>query len=292
MMAVMGLVALVSLAAGSILLRRGLRQARSEQVLQRLTNAQPAQARGAGRQRLERALLRAGLQVDGRRLGAWLTSWLAGLVLSALLGGNWPLLLAMALLPPLVLRAYLAWRYRQRVRRMIEQLPPFLDHVIRSLKSGRTLGDGVLLAMQNAVEPLHAGFARSRRNIERGMPLDEALDDFAELYEQDEFRILALGVRVNQRYGGNASELLENLIGMIRDRERAARQLRAMTGETRISALVLAGLPVSLAAYIFISTPAFLLGLWADATGKLVLLAAFVLQAAGSFLLWRMQRSV
>lgn len=292
MVAVMGLglVALASLAAGSVLLRRGWRQAGSERVLLQLTDGQPA-AGNAGRRRLERELLRAGLQMDGSRLGVWLGVWLAGLALGGLLGG-WTLLLALALLPPLLLRTYLAWRYRQRVRRMIAQLPTFLDHVIRSLKSGRTLGDAVLLAMRNAAEPLHTALARSCRNIERGMPLDEALDDFAVLYEQDEFRILALGVRVNQRYGGNASELLESLIGMIRDRDRAARQLRAMTGETRISALILAGLPITLAAYIFISNPTFLLGLWLDGAGKLVLLAAFLLQVAGSFLLWRMLRSV
>jgi hypothetical protein len=52
--------------------------------------------------------------------------------------------------------------------------------------------------------------------------------------------LFALGLKVNHRYGGNASELLENLIKMIREREQAARQLSAMTGETRITAVVLA----------------------------------------------------
>ncbi|EGH49225.1 type II secretion system protein, partial [Pseudomonas syringae pv. pisi str. 1704B] len=51
------------------------------------------------------------------------------------------------------------------------------------------------------------------------------------------------------RYGGNASELMENLIKLIRDREQAGRQLRAMTGETRMTAVVLALLPISMAGY-------------------------------------------
>nr|MBO2511927.1 type II secretion system protein F [Gammaproteobacteria bacterium] len=287
----LGLVTLACLIAGGVLLHRGVQQAASERVLYRLTSGLPVAQKGAKQRWLQRELLRAGFHLDGGRLGLWLGIWLFLALLGGLLGG-WPFLLVMAILPPVLMRLYVAWRYRLRVRRMIEQMPALLDHVIRSLKSGRTLGDALLLAMENAADPLHTAFARSRRNIERGMALEDALDDFAELYEQDEFRILALGVRVNQRYGGNASELLENLIVMIRDRERASRQLRAMTGETRISALILGCLPISLAIYIFITNPAFLLGLWADSMGKLVLLVAFLLQLAGSFLMWRMLRSV
>ena len=124
------------------------------------------------------------------------------------------------------------------------------------------------------------------------MPLSDAVDDFAALYEQEEFHILALSMSVNQRYGGNASEVLENLIRLIRDRDQASRQLRAMTGETRMSALVLGGLPIAMAGYLFLSSPDLLLGMWEQTSGQLVLLFAFALQLIGSFLLWRMMRSI
>ncbi|MCT7655154.1 hypothetical protein MBH78_11600 [Oceanimonas sp. NS1] len=52
--------------------------------------------------------------------------------------------------------------------------------------------------------------------------------------------------------------MLGNLIGIIHERDKAGRHLKAMTGETRVSALVLGILPVSLAAYVFISSPDFL----------------------------------
>src|SRR5690606_6201873 len=128
------------------------------------------------------------------------------------------------------------WRYRRRLQRMTAQLPAFLDHSIRSLKSGRTLADAMALAMDNCQSPLRDAFAGTRRSIELGVSLGEALQGFADLYRGSEFRILALGVAVNQRYGGNASEVLANLVRVIRDRESAERQLRALTGETRISA--------------------------------------------------------
>ncbi|MCL7462317.1 type II secretion system F family protein [Pseudomonas sp. NW5] len=283
--------AVLLLLAGLLLLRRGLRQAVSERIMERLGALRVSVLERRSWAWLERALLRAGYQSSPQQLSMMLMCWVLATLLALLLGG-WPALLLMLILPPLLLRGFVALRYQRRLRRMIEQLPQFLDHVIRSLKSGRTLGDAMLMAMQNAPNPLGDALGRTQRNIERGMPLSEALDDVAELYEREEFRILALGVRVNQRYGGNATELLDNLISMIRDRDRGARQLRAMTGETRVSGLILALLPVSLAAYIFVTNPAFFMGMWTDPMGRIMLLMAFVFQALGSFIMWRMLRSI
>ncbi|PMZ56347.1 type II secretion system protein F, partial [Pseudomonas sp. GW247-3R2A] len=122
-----------------------------------------------------------------------------------------------------------------------------LDHTVRSLKSGRTLADAVLGAIHAADNPLKEAMGRVQRNVQLGVSLPDAASDFAELYEKDELRLFALGLKVNHRYGGNASELLENLIKMIREREQAARQLSAMTGETRVTAWVLGSLPLGLA---------------------------------------------
>ncbi|PRB83821.1 type II secretion system F family protein [Pseudomonas sp. MYb185] len=284
------LLCLLLLIGGVLLLRRGLRDAQSEQVMQRLAQGQalPERVRMGT---LQRELLRSGL-----RMPSWLAVLLLGVwslvaALTALLGG-WLALLVVLLVPPVLLRMYMLWQYGRRLQRMVGQMPQFLDHVVRSLKSGRTLGDGMLLSMQSCQQPLHGAMERTHNAVQRGMPLAEAMQDFAELYERDEFHILAMGVAVNQRYGGNASELLTNLIGMIRDRERAARQLRALTGETRISALVLGCLPLAMGGYIFLSNPQMLLNMWEQSGGRMVLLVAFGLQVVGSWLLWRMMRSI
>ncbi len=187
-----------------------------------------------------------------------------------LLAFEWLGLLVMLLGPPLILRFYISLRYQRRLQRMIEQLPQLLDHAVRSLKSGRTLADAVLNAIDASDDPLRTAMGRIKRNVLLGVSLPEATHDFAELYEQDELRLFALGLKVNHRYGGNASELLENLIKMIRERDQGARQLRAMTGETRVTAVVLALLPVSVAGYFLLTNPTYLVGMWADDSGQMV----------------------
>lgn len=281
---------LVLLLGGFWLLRRGLRDAESEQVVERLAGEHARPAR-ADMSRLQRELLRSGLSLPVWLMMLLLVLWLLVAALGGLLGG-WVFLLLMLLVPPVLLRLYMLWQASRRLQRMIEQMPGFLDHAVRSLKSGRTLGDGMLLSMQNSQQPLYGAMERTRNAVQRGMPLTDAMADFAELYEREEFHILAMGVAVNQRYGGNAGELLTNLISMIRDRERAARQLRAMTGETRISAIVLGCMPVAMAGYLFLSNPQMLLGMWEQSGGRMVLLVAFGLQLIGTWLLWRMMRSI
>ncbi|PMY35285.1 type II secretion system protein F [Pseudomonas sp. GW456-L14] len=270
----------------------GLRQARTARVLDRLAQGQPQPSEEkTSWNRLERAFLRAGLSRPTERLGLWLVVWALGCMLGYGLG-KWPGLLALLVAPPVLLRLYISWLYRRRLKRMIEQLPPLLDHAVRSLKSGRTLADAVLGGIEAADNPLKHAMGRVQRNVQLGVNLPDAVADFAELYERDELRLFALGLKVNHRYGGNASELLENLIKLIRERDQAARQLRAMTGETRITAMVLAALPVSLAGYFLIANPTYLMSMWNQSGGRMMLLAAFGLQVMGCALLWRMLRSV
>ncbi|TDF79661.1 type II secretion system F family protein [Pseudomonas sp. H9] len=288
----LGLVCLVSLGLSLRLFYSGMRKAGAERTLERLGRIQEAlPAVSHGHDWLDTLLQRAGLERRNDRLLTWLALWTSLSLLLALMLGWLPGVLAL-LAGPLMFRLYLGWRYRRRVQRMIEQLPVLLDHCVRSLKAGRTLSDAVLGAIDASRDPLHGALQRVRRNVQMGIGLDDAMQDLAELYDQDELRLFALGLRINHRYGGNASELLENLIKLIREREQGARQLRAMTGETRMTAIVLGLLPVGMAGYFLATNPNYLLTMWHDSHGQLMLLGAFALQVVGCLALWRMLRSL
>lgn len=288
----LGLIFMLLLTASVSLFYRGYRKSAAERVMVRLAHGQPELlTEKPGWARLERAFLRAGLGRPTERLGLSLVIWGMAMLVGYLVGGWLGWLLAAAT-PPLLLRLYISWRYRRRVRRMIEQLPQLLDHAVRSLKSGRTLADAILSGIESANYPLQSAMSRIQRNVQLGVSLPDAAQDFAELYERDEFRLFALGLRVNHRYGGNASELLENLIKLIREREQAGRQLRAMTGETRMTAVVLALLPVGMVGYFLLVNPGYLMGMWRDSSGQHMLMVAFTMQVLGCLALWRMMRSI
>ncbi|WP_449430014.1 type II secretion system F family protein [Pseudomonas putida] len=282
----------VCLGIALLLLRLGLYKRGEERVLQRLGRAyQALRAGGIRRAWLEPLLYRAGVAQADFSLRPWLLGWLALVLLAGLLSG-WVAALILLLAAPLAARLYLSWRYRRRLRQIIEQLPGMLDYSVRSLKAGRTLNDAVLGGIAGLREPLQSAMLRVQRNVQLGLPLEEAVSELAELYDQAELRMFALGLRINQRYGGNASELMENLIKLIREREQGSRQLRAMTGETRITGWILGALPLLMVGYFLIGNPGYLLAMWRDSQGQFLLFLAFAFQAVGCLVLWRMLRSL
>ncbi|WP_347903823.1 type II secretion system F family protein [Pseudomonas purpurea] len=288
----LSLIGLIMLGLSVRLFHQSLRKTGTERVLSRLAQGQPQPSAGKPAWTgLERAFLRAGLGRPTERLGLWLTLWALAILLGFAIAG-WVGSLSLLLIPPLVLRLVVAGLYRRRLGRMIQQLPQLLDHTVRSLKSGRTLADAVMGGIEASADPLKAAMGRVQRNVQLGVNLPDAVHDLAELYEKDEFRLFALGLKVNHRYGGNASELLENLIKLIREREQGARQLSAMTGETRMTAVVLALLPVLMAAWFMLTNPHYLMSMWNDHSGRQMLIAAVCLQVSGCLALWRMLRSI
>lgn len=269
------------------------KQAAMERVLERLgqpeQDTQPSQSAVWGY--VQRLLIRAGIALPPERLKVVIVSWVCVLLLVLLIAGL-PMMLLLAFGSLAVFRALLSLRVRRRLRRMGQQLAPMLDQVIRGLQTGRTLSDSVLVACQQSQEPLRNALQPVVRNVQLGVPLAEAMQDVAELYEQDELQIMALGLRVNERYGGSAVDLFSSLVVLIHERDQAARQLRAMTGETRVTAVVLAILPAAVAGYMMVINPRYITSMWLDESGRWMLISAFVLQALGCLMLWRMLRSV
>ena len=275
-----------------LLVRLGLLKRGQERIVQRLGSAYLAvRSVAVRRDWLDPMLLRAGFAQGELKLRPWVFAWLGLVLLAAVGAGAAGGLLALLAVPVLAWLG-LIWRCRRRLRQIIQQLPGLLDYSVRSLKAGRTLNDAVLGGIDSTREPLRSAMLRVRRNVQLGVALDVAVNELAELYRQDELRLFALGLRINQRHGGNASELLENLIKLIREREQGGRQLRAMTGETRITAWILGALPLAMVGYFMFANPGYLLAMWQDRHGQTMLLFAFALQAVGCVVLWRMMRSL
>jgi tight adherence protein B len=104
--------------------------------------------------------------------------------------------------------------------------------------------------------------------------------------------MLSLTLRVSIEYGGGVRQTLAGIVTAIRQREQAQRELRAMTGETRLSAWILGALPVGVALYVSAVNPTYLDHLWSDPGGRSILWVSLALQVIGSLLLWRMVRSI
>ncbi|WP_019625168.1 type II secretion system F family protein [Thioalkalivibrio sp. ALJT] len=286
-------VAVALFAAGALMLRAGWSRGDSALIDERLRSA-GSLASGESKRRhsgLERLWIRAGLGENRLTAAALAGVWLVLILAGTVLAGGWGLLAGVVL--GLILNyTVVAWSARRRREMLQQQLPAFAEHVVRGLRAGRTLPAAVTAAAEEMRAPLGDVLARVVREVDLGVSLGEALENVAEDFDLHALRLLALGVQFNMRYGGSAVELMEQVVRMLRQQDQARRELRALTGETRVSALVLAVLPVGLAGYTVSMNPAYYAAMLETTAGIAVLVGAIVWQALGILILWRMLRSL
>ncbi|MBY5926367.1 MULTISPECIES: type II secretion system F family protein [unclassified Halomonas] len=182
-----------------------------------------------------------------------------------------------------------AARTRRRARR---QLAPFLSQVSRGLVAGQGLEAAFVHATRRVRPPLSDALSRVMLRRQLGQELDEGLAREGQILRLDELGLLATAMRINQRHGGSLSDMLDAFAAALHQREQSGRELAAMTGETRISALVLGLSPLLLTLFIQLTQPAFLLPMLESSGGRQALALAVVLQLSGGWLLWRMLKSV
>ncbi|MDQ8036061.1 MAG: type II secretion system F family protein [Pedobacter sp.] len=281
------MVSLMLLLLALVIWLKSRRIGEAEHISQRLEGMVEEAAR-ARLNWLQQQFERAGLNPENSRI-ALIVCFAVPLLLmifSAKLGFGAFIFLGMAMY------FFLQWSYHKRMEKIIRQLPRFLDHVVRGLYTGRTLGDAMFSAQEEVQDPLYDIIGKVKRNVSLGVALPDSFQEVADRYAVKELKILALGIRVNARYGGNMSDLISNIIRFINEREKLAGQLRAMTGETRLSAGVLAVVPSAIAAYIMIMNPTYITSMWNDPSGRNWILFALALQCSGIMVIWRMMRSI
>ena len=126
-----------------------------------------------------------------------------------------------------------------------------------------------------------------------GAPIETVLQDAAEIHQIRDLRVLALAASVNRKFGGSLRSILRSLIQAIRRRDMAARELRALTAETRFSALVLCIIPTALVLFIIVRNPGYYAQWWSEPTGgRLLMIGTVVWQIMGIGVIFRMLKGV
>lgn len=178
-----------------------------------------------------------------------------------------------------------------RRRKIVSQLPDFLESTIRVLAAGNTMEESMASAARESTEPVRTLFLSISRQVRLGAPIENVLMETGRIHKLRDIRVMALAASVNRKYGGSLKNILRSLVQAIRSRDAAARELRALTAETRFSAIVLSAIPVALTAYILVVNRGYYVNMWADSSGRALLIASVVMQLAGIIVIWRMMRS-
>jgi len=187
---------------------------------------------------------------------------------------------------------FLLWlKADKRQRRMISQLPAFLDNIVRLLTIGNSMGAAFQTAAASADEPLRE-VVETAASLSRSKELDAALAHVSRLYGLKELYMVAAVVSLALRFGGRSDQVLERMAAFMRDVAQARNELTASSAEVRLSAWILALLPVGIAGFIIVANNNLFMGLWQDPQGFRMLLTAVCLQIGGCYWLYRMAKAI
>lgn len=166
-----------------------------------------------------------------------------------------------------------------------DQLPEALDLLARALRSGHAMTSGLEMVSSEMEPPISAEFGAAVDEINLGLTFQETFENLCERVPSTDLRFFAISVIIQRETGGNVAEILDNISRLIRERIQFRRQVKALTAEGRLSAMVLIGLPIALFAYIFFVNHKYLSLLWQDIIGHYMLAGAIVLQIVGAFII-------
>ena len=192
---------------------------------------------------------------------------------------SWPLTGLFGAFVPLM---WLLFRRRRRIKKFASQLPNALELIGRALRAGHSLAAGFHLVSQEMSEPISKEFGRVFEEQNLGIPLDEALDDLSERIPNMDLRFFCTAVILQRQTGGDLAEILDKIGHLIRERFQIWGQIQALTGEGRLSGIVLLALPPVLFLAVWRLNPDYVRVLFTEPAGRKMLLGALVLQLLGA----------
>jgi tight adherence protein B len=177
---------------------------------------------------------------------------------------------------------------KRRQYKFTDEFANAIDVIVRGVKSGLPLAECLAIIARESPQPVAGEFTELVDQQRVGVPLAEAFERMMVRMPMPEVRFFAIVISIQQQAGGNLSEALGNLSGVLRDRKRLQAKVRALSAEAKASAAVLGSLPFVVMILVYITTPSYIMLLWTTQFGQFLLVAAGFWMMCGMLVMRKM----
>ena len=239
---------------------------------------------------LKARLSQAGLSISTTKFYVFSGLFSVFLLVLSLLAGISPLIclgiafIAGAGLP----RWFVKFLIKRRLNRFLEEFPNSLDIMVRSIKSGLPLTDALRLIATEGQEPVRSEFRRVVEAQQVGLSVPEACARMFTNIPLQEVNFFAIVIAIQSQAGGNLSEALGNLSRVLRERRKMKAKISALSMEAKASAVIIGALPFIVAFLVYLTSPDYIMVLFQDARGHLILGLSAVWMSIGIFVMRNM----
>ena len=211
---------------------------------------------------------------------------LAG-VIGFLLGGIFPAFL-LIIASPIGLALSLKMLISRRQAKFDDQVPDTLRMLAGGMRAGHSLLRSLDAAAQESEAPMADELSRIVNETRIGRDLGESLLDVADRTKNEDFSWIAQAIEIHREVGGDLAEVLDHVGETIRDRNQIRRQVKALSAEGRMSAIVLLSLPVVLFVALQFINPVYSKTFSSTVPGYIMMAVSALMLSLGAFWLSRL----
>jgi tight adherence protein B len=177
---------------------------------------------------------------------------------------------------------WILFRRKSRLKKFGTQLPDALELIARALRAGHSLAAGLNLVAGEMTDPIGKEFSRVFEETNLGIPMEDALENMSARIPNLDLRFFATAVILQRQTGGDLAEILDKIGELVRERFKIWGQIQALTGEGRLSGVVLLALPPLLFLAVYKLNPEYVMVLFTDPMGKKMLAGGLLMQVLGA----------
>jgi tight adherence protein B len=155
-------------------------------------------------------------------------------------------------------RFWLNRRKSKRLKAFNSNLSDTIMLIANSLRAGSSFLQSIEMVVREAQPPISTEFARVIREVNLGLPLDDALANLARRVKSDDLDLMTTAIQIQHTVGGNLAEILDSIAFTIRERVRIKGEIKTLTAQQRMSGYVVGFLPVGLVLVMSVIAPTFM----------------------------------
>jgi tight adherence protein B len=263
--------------------------ARKKQVAEAIKEMD-ARAAGKSRYTLEQRIAQAGLTITRARF--FLYAAIVGPVLgfvTFLLSQNPLAGLAAIVLGSVGLPLWtLSHLRKRRLNKFVVEFPNAVDVIVRGIRAGLPLGDCLRIIATEAQEPVKSEFRMVCEQQQLGIPIGDACAEMYRRIPTQEANFFGIVIQIQQKSGGNLSEVLSNLSRVLRDRKKMKGKIQAMSMEAKASAGIIGALPFTVGILVYLTSPGYISLLWTTSSGKIAMVLGLIWMGMGIMVMKKM----
>jgi tight adherence protein B len=170
---------------------------------------------------------------------------------------------------------------RSRLEKIEEQMPDAIDVIKRALRAGHPFNAAIKLVADDMDQPIAKEFELTFSDLNYGGEVRRALLGLLSRVPSVTVMALVTSVMVQRETGGNLAEILDQIAKVVRGRFRFERRIRTLSAEGKMSAWILALVPLGLVVIMSIASPGYLPILLTNPLGHKMLFFAGILGVIG-----------